>query len=74
VIADEAIKFDNCDDAIIGVDQRGYLVYDYSKLVEVFKKQGMTTDEAVEWIDYNVLGVKPDHYTIIYTQTYDDIF
>jgi hypothetical protein len=34
----------------------------------------MTTDEAVEWIDYNVLGVKPDHYTIIYTQTYDDIF
>ena len=32
------------------------VVYDYDKLIECFMKQGMTDEEAVEWIDYNVTG------------------
>ena len=27
-------------------------------MVKVFEKQGMTVEEAVEWIDYNVMGVQ----------------
>ena len=65
-LADEAIRFDGCDAAIIGHDNRGYLVYSFAKLVKVFMSQGMTDEEAVEWIDYNVAGIMPQYYTIYY--------
>ncbi len=68
-LTDEAIQFHGCDDAIIGNDNRGYLVYSYAKLIEVFMSQGMTDEEAVEWVDYNVAGVMPQHYTINYEHT-----
>ena len=57
MIAEDAIRFDNLDEAIIGSDHRGLIVYDYNKLVQVFCKMDMTEEEAVEWIDFNVLGV-----------------
>ena len=68
-LVDEAIRFDGCDDAIIGHDNRGYLVYSYAKLIEVFMSQGMTDEEAGEWIDYNVAGIMPQNYTITYEHT-----
>jgi hypothetical protein len=74
MIDDEAMVFDNCNDAVIGTDQRGYLVYSYEKLVEVFKTHGMSEEQAAEWVDYNILNIQPDHYTVIFTATYDDIF
>jgi hypothetical protein len=65
-IADEAIKFDGLDDCIIGIDQRGFLVYSYEKMIEHFKEDGMSMEEAIEYIDFNVVGIKPDNYTILY--------
>tara|TARA_Y100001938_G_C7958414_1_gene362979 strand:+ start:120 stop:467 length:348 start_codon:yes stop_codon:yes gene_type:complete len=65
-IADEAIKFDGLDDCITGIDQRGFLVYSYEKMVEHFKGDGMSMEEAIEYIDFNVIGIKPDNYTILY--------
>ncbi len=46
------------EDAIAGVSDSGLLIYDYSKVVKVFEKQGMTFEEAEEWIGYNVMGVQ----------------
>ena len=65
-IADEAIKFDGLDDCITGIDQRGFLVYSYEKMVAHFKGDGMSMEEAIEYIDFNVIGIKPDNYTILY--------
>ena len=65
-IADEAIKFDGLDDCITGIDQRGFLVYSYEKMVVHFKRDGMSMEEAIEYIDFNVIGIKPDNYTILY--------
>ena len=65
-IADEAIKFDGLDDCITGIDQRGFLVYSYEKMVVHFKGDGMSMEEAIEYIDFNVIGIKPDNYTILY--------
>jgi len=49
-----------CDAAIIGVGVRcgqpDIAVYDYAKLVQVFIDDGMTEEEAEEWIDYNING------------------
>ena len=65
-ISDDAIKFDNLDECIIAIDHRGYLVYSHNKMVDHFQKDGMSMEEAMEYIDYNVIGVKADHYTVIY--------
>ena len=65
-IADEAIKFDGLDDCIIGVDQRGFIVYCHDKMVDHFQKDGMSIEEAFEYISFNVVGIKPDNYTVVY--------
>ncbi len=58
--AEGAVVFDGCDEAIVGFATRINLdpvvVYSYKLLVEVFVKQGMTEDESIEWIDFNVAG------------------
>lgn len=65
---DEPIRFEDLDDAIIGTDQNGLLVYDYSKMIDVFTKQGMTADDANEWIDYNVLPINAGNgFTVVFT-------
>jgi|DEB0MinimDraft_6_1074348.scaffolds.fasta_scaffold00095_45 hypothetical protein len=51
------IKIDGHDSAIIGMDARsGALVYGYWALVDSFVSQGMDHEEAIEWIDYNIVG------------------
>jgi hypothetical protein len=66
----QAIRFDGLDYAIIGTDQDGLLVYDYNRMLEVFmSEQGMDLEEAVDWIDYNVMGVMGGKgFTVIYSE------
>ena len=64
---DDAILFDGCDDAVIGHDHNGFAVYQHTKLVQIFEADGMTIDEAIEWVDYNILSIHPQNYTILYT-------
>mgnify|MGYP001427759673 CR=1 len=49
------LEGEDLDDAILGTSEEGILIYNYDLLVDAFKKQGMDTDEAREWIDFNVL-------------------
>ena len=62
----EALLYDDMDDALIGV-YRGDLarqdmregsiaVYSYTKFLELYIKEGMTEEEAVECFDINVAG------------------
>ena len=57
-LQDGALILDGLDDAIAGESDCGKIIYDYKKIVSIYKKQGMTQEEAVEYIDYNVMGVK----------------
>jgi len=59
-----AIRFDGLDEAIVGFDHRGNLVYDYHKMVEVFRDD-MGEDGAAEWISYNIVGIN-EGFTILY--------
>jgi hypothetical protein len=66
-VSDEAIRFTGLDNAIVGYDHRGNLVYDYHKMLEIFMED-MTEEEAVDWIDYNVLGTNAGmDFTVIYS-------
>ena len=59
-MAKSVLMIDGANEAIIGYFQRcgedPLLVYCYDKLHKVFVDQGMTEDEATEWISYNVEG------------------
>ena len=64
----EAIRFDGIDEAIIGTDYNGWLVYDYNKMVAAFMLQGMEGEEAIEWVDYNVLSINAGNgFTVVFT-------
>lgn len=55
-----AIIFDDCNSAIIGYgSQHGHdslIVYDYDLLVAQFVADGLTEEEAMEHVDYNIAG------------------
>lgn len=48
------------DSAIIGISECGRVIYDYDKMVEwLVEKDGMTSEEAMEFIDYNTIRALP---------------
>jgi len=57
-LKDGALILTDLEDTIAGVSDDGLLIYDYQKIVLFYEKQGMSTEEAVDWIDYNVMGVQ----------------
>ena len=70
--AEDAIQFDGLDYAIVGVSHTGYYIYDDDRMIECFiaddeinEGEAMTEEEAIEWIDYNVLGVNAGQGFII---------
>jgi len=64
--AEDAIQFDGLDYAIVGVSHSGYYIYDYDRMIQCFIEDSeMTEEEAVEWIDFNVMGVNAGQGFII---------
>lgn len=59
-IGESALLFDGTDDALIGFTNRAnsplLAVYDYNKLIDVFMNDGMTYEDALEWVDFNIVG------------------
>ena len=49
------------DDALTGVTHDGRAVYDYGRMVEwLMENDGMSEEEAEEWIEYNTIGSLPN--------------
>lgn len=62
ILPEGAIILDNSafDNSIIGVTLDGRLIYDYDKMIEeIIEDDGMSFDEAMEWIDYNTIRALP---------------
>ena len=58
---DEALVLEGLDDCILGYSEDGILIYSHAKMVDHFIEiEGMSEEEALEWIDYNVLGLMPN--------------
>lgn len=48
------------DTALIGVTEDNRAVYDFEKMAEwLFETEGFTSEEAVEWIEYNTVRALP---------------
>jgi hypothetical protein len=67
---------DGLDDAIIGYSpgfdgSEERVVYSYEKIIEIFVKNGMSYEEACEWVDFNVIGAKaPTNSPLIIRTSY----
>lgn len=57
MLAADASKLDGCNGCIIGVNADGYLVYCYALLCQKHMDDGMSMMDAVEFVDYNILGL-----------------
>lgn len=60
-LTDDMILWDGFDDCILGVGLRccseDCVVYDGSKMIQVLmNRDGMTYEEAYEYMDYNIIG------------------
>ena len=59
---DETILFENpsYDTAVIGISSDDRLIYDFNKMVQyLVDTDGMTDEEAIEFIEYNTLRAMP---------------
>ena len=58
---EDALIFENpdFDSAFAGVTHDGRALYDWNKMVESLQDEGMTDEEAIEFIDYNTLRSLP---------------
>ena len=65
------INLDGLEHCIVGKElETDTLVYSYEKILLNFVQDGMTYDEAIEFVDYNIIGLKPNgNFIIIYDDT-----
>ena len=67
----EALLADGFNNAIIGIDIHGCVVYDYDKCVRILmKNDGMNIEDALEFMDYNVTGAYVGEYTPVFIRVY----
>ena len=67
---EDLLKADGFDEAVIGIEiNTSRLVYDICKMRELLiKNDGMSSDDAMEYLDFNVLGAYMGEKTPIYVQ------
>lgn len=57
-----SLQIDGYDDACIGISEGYELIYDYSLLVKQTMKDGCSYEEAVEYVEYNIVCAKFSDY------------
>lgn len=67
---EETLTADGLEAALIGVVEGAcrspVACYDYDKCVEIFMAQGMSEEDAHEWMSFNVLGAYVGEYTPLF--------
>jgi hypothetical protein len=64
---EEILKADGFDDAVIGIDPESMrLVYDRNKMFDILVNQGMSMEDAVEYLEFNTFCAYVGEKTPIY--------
>lgn len=70
-----AMIFEGLDDAIEGISEQfgmpSSVVYNKNKCLDIFQEQGMTYEEALEWFDFNVIGLGGHASPVFFTSISD---
>jgi hypothetical protein len=77
---EQVLLFDGMDEALIGwarpMNSPTLAVYDYNLMVEeMMRRDGCTMDEAVEFVDFNVVGayMGPETPIVMYRPEWVDV-
>ena len=70
----DILKADGFDDAIVGLAEGWFsnnshhevVCYDYARCVEILVKQGMSEEEADEYLQFNTTGAFVGEYTPVF--------
>jgi hypothetical protein len=63
----EALLADGLDDAIMGYDTNGRVIYSVGNILDIFvERDGMSYEDASEYFSFNVEGAYLGEYTPIY--------
>lgn len=55
--------------AIVKTDKKGFITYNYFKLIEVcMELHGWNDEDAQEWVDYNIVGLAINGFKVSYAQ------
>ncbi len=76
-VNEDAIVFDDLDEAIIGMAERAgsvsVAIYDYEKCVEIFmKNDGMSREDAIEWMEFNVVSAYVGEHTPMFLHPFEE--
>ena len=67
---DEILQADGFDKAIIGLEPlSGKVIYDIQKMTMVLIDEGLTHEDAIEYLDFNVLNTYVGENTPLYIHT-----
>lgn len=71
---EESIVWEGMDDAIIGITDNMRVVYDIYKMQDILmKRDNMTHEEAIEYIEYNITCAHVGEYTPVHFYPADRI-
>ena len=76
---EECLTADGFEDALVGCTYGANVVavYDINKMIEVLLEEGMEYEDAVEFLDYNVVGAyvgdkTPQYINFVTQEVYND--
>ena len=69
----EFLTADGFDDAIIGVDVNSMrIVYSIDRCIDILILEGMSREDAIEYMDFNVIGSYIGEQTPIFIYTFNE--
>jgi len=69
----EILQADGFDNAIIGLEPlSGKVIYDIQKMTMVLIDEGLTHEDAIEYLDFNVLNAYVGENTPLYIHTLEE--
>ena len=63
LLDEQTLKADGFDDAVIGITRDKILVYSIEKTIQILMEEDMSEIDAIEHLDYNILGSYVGDYT-----------
>lgn len=76
---EECLTADGFEDALVGCTYGANVVavYDINKMIEVLVEEGMEYEDAVEFLDYNIVGAyvgdkTPQYINFVTQEVYND--
>ena len=74
LVFEETLFADGFDDAIVGFEpSTGKVIYSIEAMTEILVSEGMSIEDAVEHLDFNVIGAYVGEFTPIYIYTFPDV-